>query len=175
MDHYFLSILNDLAFRHLWLDATIIFFAKYLAHVLIATAVIYFLLAKLPRQERIKGVILAIAAPSVARLIVEAIRFFYHRVRPLNMLPIKHLLVETSWSFPSAHATWFFALSTVVYYHNKKLGVVFFILSTLMGLARVAAGVHYPSDILGGAILGVFTGVALLRIVRTPRDTARVS
>jgi len=44
---------------------------------------------------------------------------------------------------------------------NKKLGVVFMVLGVLMGLARIYCGVHYPSDIFAGIIIGVFLVVGL--------------
>jgi membrane-associated phospholipid phosphatase len=54
--------------------------------------------------------------------------------------------------------TFIFPLIALVYLKNKKLGVVFMVLGVLMGLARIYCGVHYPSDIFAGIIIGVFCG-----------------
>lgn len=60
-------------------------------------------------------------------------------------------------SFPSGHAAFFFALSAGVYSFNKKAGIWFFVASSLIGLARVFAEIHYVSDILGGFIVAILS------------------
>jgi undecaprenyl-diphosphatase len=50
-----------------------------------------------------------------------------------------------------------FALATATYYFNKKLAYFLFASGLVIGLARVAGGVHYPSDVLGGIFLGILT------------------
>jgi membrane-associated phospholipid phosphatase len=52
-----------------------------------------------------------------------------------------------------------FTLATIIYLKNKKLGVISFIAATIIGIARVAANVHYPLDVISGLILGVTIGV----------------
>mgnify|MGYP001558745976 FL=1 len=70
------------------------------------------------------------------------------------------LLTESSWSFPSGHATFFFALATAVYFYNKKWGIGFFIATIFITVSRVIAGIHYPSDIIGGAFIGILVAYA---------------
>lgn len=101
-----------------------------------------------------------LAAVILARgIITEAIRFLWHRSRPFveqNFIPlIPH--ADTA-SFPSGHAAFFFAIGTVLYLHNKKTGIVFLAGSTLIGIARILAGVHWPSDVIVGALIGVASG-----------------
>lgn len=72
--------------------------------------------------------------------------FFYHRPRPFLTHQMQPLLSENSWSFPSGHAAPFFALAAAVFLANKKWGTVFFAGVILMGIGRVAAGVHYPKN-----------------------------
>ncbi len=74
-------------------------------------------------------------------------------------------IYEKNWSFPSGHAAFFFALSTAVYFYNKKWGVFFFIASSLLSIGRIMGGVHYPSDILGGAIIGVLCAYLVRRYI----------
>ena len=66
------------------------------------------------------------------------------------------VLTDSAWSFPSGHATFFFAMATAIYLYNKKWGIWFFVGAILISIGRVIAGLHYPSDILGGAIIGAF-------------------
>jgi undecaprenyl-diphosphatase len=86
--------------------------------------------------------------------VTEIIRFFYHRPRPFLTYHVHQLIPETSYSFPSGHSTFFFAFSYAVYLYNKKWGIWFLSATTVLTIARIMAGVHYPSDIVGGIILG---------------------
>jgi undecaprenyl-diphosphatase len=59
-------------------------------------------------------------------------------------------------SFPSHHATMFFALATGIFLASRRLGYFAFIyVILLIAFPRVYLGFHYPTDILGGAIVGV--------------------
>lgn len=97
---------------------------------------------------------------------MELIRAVYGRVRPFEALGLKTLFTETSASFPSGHATFFFALATAVYLYNRRWGWWFFAAALLISLARVAAGVHYPSDIFGGALVGIVVATLVYRLTR---------
>ena len=83
--------------------------------------------------------------------------FLIDRARPFVDYPQLHLLTlgyDTT-SFPSSHTLNLFAISLSVYLLGfRKYGIFLIILSILIGLARVAGGVHFPSDILGGILLG---------------------
>jgi len=81
--------------------------------------------------------------------------------------------VENLQSFPSGHAIFFFALSTVIYSFNKKLGIFFLAFSTLMSIARIFVGVHWPSDILAGAILGTIIGVIIKWVYKNYGDSVK--
>ncbi len=65
---------------------------------------------------------------------------------------------ESLYSFPSGHTTFFITLATVMYFHNKKLGIILFVLGLIVGSLRVYFGLHYWIDIIGGVVLGVTIG-----------------
>ena len=109
-------------------------------------------------RDGIKALIAGVVSRGV---FVEIIRHFYHRQRPYLVQNIQPLLNETSWSFPSGHASFMFAIATVVFIKNRRLGVVMFILSILTGWGRVMAHVHWTSDIIGGAVLGILVGLGV--------------
>jgi membrane-associated phospholipid phosphatase len=133
-------------------DAIITFFASYSQYVLAALLAVW---ALWPRRH-IRESIVALGAAGIARLAVKPlILLFVHRARPNGM--------EFD-SFPSGHALFFFAIAAVVYRYNKKLGIVFFIGATLMGIGRVLDGLHWTTDILAGAALGILVGWAVQKI-----------
>jgi undecaprenyl-diphosphatase len=153
MDFYLFQLINQFAFKWEALDVIGLFFAEYSGYVLIAV-----LFGSLFFGDKRKNLIIAVEAifsAVLSRFVVTIIRLIYYRPRPfvahqVNLLSSQ----EAGASFPSGHAAFFFALSFIVYFYNKKAGTVFLIVSFLMGIARIFIGVHYPSDILGGIFVG---------------------
>jgi len=142
----------------------IIFFAEYFIWVLTAAVVIGFLWAK--RGDFKSGVyysLLALVSASLARLVIKPVfLLFVSRPRPFmtsGNAPLieEDILAACCNSFPSGHALFVFALATTVFMYNKKWGMVAYICALLVGIARVLAGVHFPTDILGGAVIGAIT------------------
>ncbi len=152
----FLKI-NNFAGYNIWLDGLGVFLSVYLGYILVAV-LLYILIFRWSVRNSLMFWS-AIVSAIIARLgITSLIRFFYHHPRPFDVMQVHQLIGESGYSFPSGHASFFFALSAAVYIFNKKLGIIFFISSIIMGLTRIYAGVHWPADILGGAIVGVATG-----------------
>jgi undecaprenyl-diphosphatase len=82
-------------------------------------------------------------------------KFLIHTPRPFDAFTQVHSLIpESGFAFPSGHATFFMALAVSIFFYHKKAGYVFMFFALLIGLARIAAGVHFPADILGGFVLG---------------------
>ena len=86
-----------------------------------------------------------------------------HSLRPIHDPAIDFTLPEgigrgvlVGWSsFPSDHAVLFVAASTAVFFANRKLGIVAYLWTFVFTiLPRLYAGLHWPSDLLGGAVLG---------------------
>ena len=84
--------------------------------------------------------------------------------------PLVH--VPATDSFPSGHATVSFACATVLALAVPRLAWPLFALATLIAFSRVYVGVHYPADVLAGAILGVAVGVVVRVAGRLLRRTA---
>lgn len=85
------------------------------------------------------------------------LKILVHAPRPFVTLAGVHpLVVESPFtSFPSGHATVFFALATTVHLFHRGLGRFFFACAGLIAVSRVVSGVHYPLDVLVGAAIGI--------------------
>ena len=100
-------------------------------------------------------------------MLVEIIRKFFPRPRPFLAHQVVQLIAKDSEkSFPSGHAAAFFAIAMAVYFYDKKAGYALFIAAVLISLARVVAGIHYPTDIIGGAVLGVIVAWAVNQFLK---------
>ena len=89
-----------------------------------------------------------------------------HEVDGMPVLQGIHLLVTcgSGKSFPSSHAVNNFAMATLFAYYYRRWTWPFFVWATLVALSRVAVGVHYPSDIAGGAIIGMLVAAAIIAL-----------
>lgn len=94
------------------------------------------------------------------------------RPRPYDIanpvLPRSRLLIDppTDYSFPSGHTLASFEASTALFKDHTVYGFAAFVLALLIAFSRIYLQVHYPSDVLGGAILGFLLGLAGSTIVR---------
>lgn len=107
-------------------------------------------------------VLIVILAVASADLIVNRLmKPSFQRIRPCNVIEEAHLLLgkKSSKSMPSSHAANFFAVATVFSYFYRKYQWVFWFLASMVAYSRVAVGVHYPFDVLVGAICGSIFGI----------------
>jgi len=86
------------------------------------------------------------------------------RTRPCDMNTVIQLLIArpTDFSFPSGHTMSSFAAACVIWNANANMGIVAFVLASLIAFSRLYLYVHYPSDILAGIIIGVFISVVVI-------------
>jgi undecaprenyl-diphosphatase len=157
--------LYGLAGRSVFFDSLIIFFGYYF--IFIVFAVFGYFAVKDFFKEGIRGTlpyIYTFTAALVSKFaVVGAFRIWLLRDRPYLALNLSHLLSADSNSFPSGHTITIFSMATAAYFYNKKLSYFMFVSGILVGFARIAGGVHYPSDILGGIILGILVGMIVYR------------
>lgn len=89
------------------------------------------------------------------------------RTRPYEVVEGLHRLIEkqSDYSFPSGHTASSFAVAVILYLElPKKYGIPLLILAVLISFSRLYLGVHYPSDVLAGALSGTLVAVAVHRL-----------
>lgn len=156
MDLYFFNAIHNLAGKSRLLDFFGIFFADYFGYFLILAAIVIIGMEPDWRKKFNYYALIALSLILSRGILTETIRFIYARLRPFIALGFNPLIVEIDrGAFPSGHAAFYFALAGVMFLLNKKLGWRFIGAAALMGLARVFVGVHWPLDIIGGAVVGL--------------------
>src|SRR3989338_3027493 len=166
IDSYIFEFINSFAGKWQFLDLLGIFFAKYFEYFLLFALVIFLVKDFKKYWKMVTGAVLV--AFFVRFVLVEIFYWLHFRARPFANGYIKSLIDydPEKTAFPSGQASFYFALSTIIYGYNKKAGILFFIGSFLIVLARVFVGLHWPSDILAGAILGIIMGIILNKLFK---------
>jgi undecaprenyl-diphosphatase len=97
-----------------------------------------------------------VAAVALSDLGTNLIKAGFHRIRPCHVIPDVHLLAgcTRSFSLPSNHASNMFAIATVGWLGFGRLRWALLTLAAGVTFSRVYVGVHYPADVLVGALWG---------------------
>jgi undecaprenyl-diphosphatase len=133
----------------------------------IAYTILYLtLIIKGGKRGRIAAVVLILLVAASDQLSSNLLKNLFERIRPCNALPDVRILVGCtgSYSFPSSHAVNNFSVAVFFSRLYPKYKITFIIAASLVALSRPYVGVHYPSDILGGALIGSAVGYIFSRI-----------
>ncbi len=108
------------------------------------------------RRLNQRAVIAVLVGIAVTNASIRLLQANYFRPRPFATEQVKLLFYRPSVSsFPSVPVATMFCYVAAFWGGNRKWGKVYLALAIIFGLARVIAGVHYPSDIIGGAVWGI--------------------
>lgn len=135
------------------------FLASFLIWIMLGSLLFLLLIDKKKKQLIVK----AIMAGMLAWLITQIVKDLLPAIRPfiINYNPPLTLTLPFGASFPSSHAAFAFALATSVWLKNKTLGISYLIVALLVSWGRIISNVHFPVDILGGAIVGAFVSIVV--------------
>ncbi len=119
------------------------------------------------------GFLIACCAVFLAGWAEDVIKDAVARVRPCRALEGLRLIVACpgSFSMPSGHAISSFAFAVPLFYLTREYIAMLWrlyplILASLIAFSRLYLGVHYPTDVLAGAVLGAVTGLVLSFLYR---------
>ncbi|MGE5672975.1 MAG: phosphatase PAP2 family protein [Mycobacterium leprae] len=153
-----LSWLNGLAGHSAILDKVVAIFTNYSPVLFGLLFLVYYLPQTRDRQRMRRTIITAGVAGVIALATVAVIAHFVYRPRPFLVLPNQiHLLVPHSAdsSFPSDHATGSAAFAVGMWHApDRSARWLFTLVAILVGLSRLIAGVHWPTDVLLSFVLG---------------------
>jgi undecaprenyl-diphosphatase len=169
MDLYLFEKINGLVYESKALDYIGMFLADFYQYIIGAIIIVLLLWKK----NRIMVLSAAISVFLSRLVIAEIIKTIVQRPRPYMVLETANKIITENSDFksmPSGHAAIFFALAMAIYFYNKKLGIFLFASAILISLARIFCGVHWPSDILVGAAIGIISGIIVDKVIKLSKN-----
>ena len=121
------------------------------------------------KKERIAAVLVLIVLGIADSSVNLLLKSWIGRVRPCNVFPEVHLLAgcSHSGSFPSSHAANIFAAGTILTFFYRRVWLIWLAIAVTVSFSRIYVGVHYPLDVLGGAIYGILLAVVILIVSKS--------
>ena len=160
-----LHTLNNFLYRHDAVEDPLLVYINVSEALFVVTLVLVFLFANGERGRAWRRAALAaVLSAGVALAIAKVISEIVDRARPFVVEPHGvHLFTAHAADpgFPSDHATGAFAVAMAIYLRNRAWGTVALVAAAVLAVGRVAIGVHFPSDVLAGAVLGCAVALAL--------------
>jgi len=126
-----------------------------------AAAVVYFLAITLQMYHGDKkAVVILIAVPAVSFLLVSVFRKWYNAKRPYEVYGFVPLIPKDTKgkSFPSRHVFSIFVIGSTMVRFYPATGVLVCLAGCVLAAVRVATGVHFPKDVIAGALIGILSG-----------------
>ncbi|MFS0553428.1 undecaprenyl-diphosphatase [Brevibacillus sp. 179-C9.3 HS] len=172
--HYF-RLINDLGKEYPALNPIAFFVAEYTVFLLALCALVYWFTQK--DENRIM-VVCATVTFVIAELFGKIAGSLHMNNQPFAELPDVNQLVQKAVdnSFPSDHTILFFSFCMTFWLFKKKMGPLWMLLAVCVGISRIWVGVHYPADVIVGALIStgsaltVYMVIPRMRIVQTLLD-----
>ena len=119
-------------------------------------------------EKSINGIGLQLGLVSLcAAFVAKGMKHAFRRTRPCmhSNFPKALAPVPDRWSFPSGHTTSAFAVAFFLLGAPSAAALIFLILAISVACSRIYLGVHFPSDVFGGACLGMMVGLSLFPLM----------
>ncbi len=160
--------INVLAGHVPLIDAAMEFAARYTVFAVAGIAGLSWFVRGSAGRERRLAVYTAMLGAGLALMVTLVIQHVYVHERPFVLRSDVVLLIKhgADPSFPSEHSTVAFALATGIALYRPRFGVVLLVLACLTAFSRVYVGLHYPGDVAGGALIGMFGAFAVWAVRR---------
>jgi undecaprenyl-diphosphatase len=169
-----LHTLNNFLFHHDAVEDPLLAYINASEALFVVTLVLVFLLANGQRlRPWRRAAVAAVLSAGLALAVGKVISELVDRARPFVVDPHGvHLFAAHTADpgFPSDHATGAFAVAMAIWLRHRLAGTVALLAAAVLSVGRVAIGVHFPSDVLAGAILGCLAATVLF----TPPLRARI-
>ena len=125
---------------------------------------VLFLLMGLKKRDWIRNGLLVLFSLLADLLLCNMLlKPLFDRTRPYYVLGYEPLIPPVGDpSFPSGHTAVSFAAATAIYAIDKKWGIAAYVFAVVMGFSRLYLGVHFPLDVLGGAVVGTVAAKLVL-------------
>jgi undecaprenyl-diphosphatase len=165
MDLSLLQRLNDFFAVHDALEDPLVAYADASELLFLGMLVLAFVLVAGRRRQDVRRAVVAAGLSAALGLVVaQVFSRLVDRPRPFVSHPhAVHLFAHhaADAGFPSDHTTAAFAIGTALVLRFRGWGVTVLVLATILATTRVAMGIHYPTDVLGGAVIGTAAAVVL--------------
>jgi undecaprenyl-diphosphatase len=136
--------------------------------IALATVALWLLARPGPQRKWKLASASALASAALGLLVNQLIAHVWDRPRPYEAHADAHTWVARSHdpSFPSDHASAAFGIAFAVLMFDRLAGALFLAAAALIGLGRVLVGVHYPGDVLAGALVGLACALVVVKLAR---------
>ncbi|MDQ0915322.1 phosphatase PAP2 family protein [Paenibacillus sp. V4I5] len=164
MDYHWFQLINQLGNSLPALNLVMRLLASYALYVFYIGIVIYwFTRQDLKRRMVAESLLSTYVAITFSGLLAH----FFYRDRPVVTHNVIQLISHpANASFPSNHTIGAFVIATSIWIHRRKVGKVWLVLAAGIAFSRVWTGVHYPSDVIAGAVIGIAAAVLMHQLFK---------
>lgn len=170
MDWSVVHDLNELIRTHDLLEDPLTLFASVAVTIYAVATVVLWFVSRPEGARRLRlACASALASAAGGLMLNQAIGHLWFRERPYAEHPHSLVLFTAPShdpSFPSDHATAAFAIAVAVVFFSRRLGVVFLAFAAAIASSRVLLAMHYPTDVLAGALTGTLAAVVVCTLGR---------
>jgi undecaprenyl-diphosphatase len=162
--------LNELMRTQDVLEDSVVVFASAAAAVYAAATIALWFLSRPDGVQRLRlACTAALGSAALGLLANQLIGQLWFRERPYVEHPRSLVLFTPpshDASFPSDHATAAFAIAVAVFSFHRRIGAVFLVAAAAIAVSRVLLGMHYPTDVVAGALTGTTAALVVCTLGR---------